>query len=51
MTTLGPAACRANVNYYTNIEERLLTDLLDAQSQKEYWELQLLLQQEQNDNT
>jgi hypothetical protein len=51
MTTLGPAACRANVNYYTNIEDRLYLELLEAQKDKEYWELQLLLQHEKNDNT
>ena len=51
MTPLGPAACRANVNYYTNIEDRLYIELLEAQKDKEYWELQLELQQEQNDNT
>jgi len=51
MTTLGPAACRANIDYYANIENRLYLELLEAQKEKEYWELQLELQHEQNDNT
>ena len=51
MNNLGPAACLANIDYYTNIEQTLLSDLLDAQSKKEYWELQLELQHEKNDNT
>ena len=51
MTSLGPAACRANIDYYANIEDRLYLELLEAQKNKEYWELQLELQQKDYDNT
>ena len=51
MIEIGPAGIQANISYYASIEQRLQTDLLDAQSQKEYWQRQLVLQQTTYDNT
>ena len=51
MIQIGPAGIEANISYYASIEQRLQTDLLEAQNQKEYWQRELDLQQENYDNT
>ena len=51
MIQIGPAGIQANISYYASIEQQLRLKLLEAQTQKEYWQRELHLQQATYDNT